>query len=126
MKKILSLLVISQMCLAQVPGVNDPSKANLDMLNRDGKLVSIQIVPKQPLQIFVVGKEVAQFDPSELKLIVHRLSPGPKKFLESSRNGDHFIISEPLSNQEQTELEITAKTKKKSETFRFKITTKLH
>jgi hypothetical protein len=125
MKFLFGILLMSQAAFAQAPGVNDPSRADLNMLRREGKMVSIQIIPKKPIQIYVVGREEAQFDPSKLTLVVRRLSPGPKAIIESVREGDHFILPESLSSQQHTDLEITAKTPSKSETFHFKIKNKL-
>ncbi len=114
-----------QLALAQVspPGdIIDPSKGDLRSLQQNGSLVSVRLFPGQPLLIYVVGREEAKIDLSRLKLSVRRLSQGQSQDLPYRQEGRHYIIDEPLSREEPTDLEVTAQTPKKAETFHFKLT----
>src|SRR5579872_2098345 len=87
---------------------NDPSHADINALKQTGSLVSIQIVPKSPLKIFVVGREEAKFDLSHLKLFVRRLNQGAPQELKTLREGDHFVVSDEIKWDNPTDLEVTA------------------
>jgi hypothetical protein len=123
--KFILLLIFSQLAQAQTYN-DDLSPPDLKMLKQEGQLVSIQIVIGEPLRIFVVGREEAKFDFSELKLTVKRINPYPGKMLSLTKNGDYYAISESLNFKYPTDLEIKTVVKNKEETFHFKIETQLH
>lgn len=125
MKTIFALLMFSGLVSAQM-STDDPSRADLTALRREGRLISIQLIPKNPIKIFVVGREEAQLDLSDLKLFVRRLSPSPSKTLTATREGDHFVLNELIDPDRPTDLEIMTRSKGQSETFHFKIQNKLH
>jgi len=94
-------------------------QSKVDILRQQGSLFSVHIVSGEPLKIFVVGREEAKLDLTNMKLLVRRLQPYPEKTLTIKKSGDHYTISEPL--QENAELEVVPKVKGQSETFKFKI-----
>jgi hypothetical protein len=97
--------------------VNDPSRTDLQVLQKTGSIISLRIVRKSPLEIYVLGNREGTLDLNNLNLTIRRLSPKPEKALQNTWSDDHFIITEPLSKTQSTKLEIITHIKGKSETF---------
>ena len=77
MKHLLILaLLMPQMAYAQ-SYTSDLNLPELSTLKQEGQLLSIRIRLGEPLRIFVVGREEAKLDLSDLKLTVKRLEPYP-------------------------------------------------
>lgn len=109
---------IAQFAFAQnTDRTQDPNR-----ISQQGKLMTIQLIPGEPIKIFVVGKEEAQIDLSKLKLTVHRLSPGHQRALKLTREGDSFILNEKVTSP--ATLDITAQAGSESESFQIKIPAK--
>ncbi len=128
--KILSvlILIVFQFVTFNTSAQNRPgysTEPGLREFTQNGELVSIRIVIGEPLRIFVVGKEEAKLNLSDLQLTVRRLKPYPGQTLTTNLKDDHFIVSEPGEFKETTDLAITTKIKNKSETLNFKINQKL-
>ena len=122
MKYLIGFL-LSSLCFAE--GTYEQlNRPDLGMLRQEGKLVSVGIVLGEPVKIFVIGKEEAKMDLTDLKLTVRRLQPYPAKTLAVSRSSDYFIISEPNAFEKTSRIEVTTKVKNKTETLRFKIESK--
>ena len=127
MKTLALFLILSSFAQAQNPAPPDvidpsPGKARVQQLRQTGSLFSINVEPKRPVEIQIVGNEVATFDLSSLKLTVFKVSPkGGKEVLHLSQQGNRFVIQEPLDNKTPVHLEVKAKTSKKTETFKFKV-----
>lgn len=117
MKYLAILFFISLSASADV----DPSSGNLNGMRQTGDLVSVRLVPGEPVHFFVVGKEEGQLDLSHMKLRVRRLSPGPEKTLSTKQNGNMFSLREKLDSSKPTQLEITTETPGKEESFRFQL-----
>lgn len=111
-------------------GVNDPSHADLNILNSEGKVFSVKMDldnmdmdKKSGIRFVVVGKDVV--DLKEMKLVARQLQPGPPKTLALSQNGNEFELTSPIDfppNQtDPAELELTTQTTKESEVHHFKI-----
>ncbi len=124
MKIIIISLLLPLLASAQ-KFVDDPSHPNSKVIRQEGQLVSIQLVLGEPLRIFVVGREEAKLDFSDLKVTVRRLKPYPGKVLSVDRHNNYFSVSESLDLKKRTDLEVTTKVKGKTETLRFKIENKL-
>lgn len=106
--------------------VDDPNHPNSTVMKRQGQLVSIELVLGEPLRIFVVGREEAKVDLSDLTITVRRLKPYPGKVLSIDKFNNYYTISEPVDLKKPTDLEVTTKVKGKSETLHFKIENSLH
>ncbi len=98
--------------------VNSP-KSNVIL--QQGQLVSLRLVIGQPIRIFVVGREEAKLNLSQMSLSVRRLKPYPAKVLSLDRFDNYFVISEPVDLKTTTDIEVITKIKNRSETLRFKI-----
>ena len=119
---IFALVLVGVSAAAQVPSQpenTDPSQADLRILNQDGSLVSIRMEPNGPLSFYVVGREEAAIDFSQLQIVVRSLSEGTQKVLNSHLEGNRVIVDEPLDLTLPTDFEVTAGTPKKMETFHF-------
>jgi hypothetical protein len=115
--------------MAQIPpspDIIDPSHADLRGLNQNGSMVSIRLEPSRPISFYVVGKEEAEVDLSQLQVVVRNLSKGDGRILSSHQEGNRYVIDEPLDLEQPTDLEVTAKTPIKAETFHFKISNVPH
>jgi hypothetical protein len=124
MKVFILTAFIFHTALAAQATVLEPYQSDPNVLKQEGSLVSIQLVRGSPVRFFVVGKEEAKFDPSELTLTVRRLKPYPAKMLNVERENGFYVVSEPLDRNGPTDLEVTAKLKNKSETHHFKVESK--
>lgn len=106
--------------------VDDPNHPNSTVMRRQGQLVSVEVVVGEPLRIYVVGREEAKLDFSNLTLTVRRLKPYPGKVLSLDKFNNYFTVSEPVDLKKPMDLEVTTKVKGKSETLNFKIDNPLH
>lgn len=88
---------------------------------QQGNLVSIEIARGQPLRFFVVGREEAKVDLADVTLTVRRLKPYSARVLTAKRSGDHFVVSEPIELNQETDLEVTAAVKNRVDVLKFKI-----
>lgn len=126
-KIILVIFAVFQILVTQVyaqGGYGYSNKSSVNEFTQEGELVSIRLVMGEPLRIFVVGKEEAKVNLSDLNIIVRRLKPYPGQTLTTSIQGDHFIVSKPEELKGTTDIAITTKIKSKSETLNFKINQK--
>lgn len=121
MKHFIIVLLVPFVVLAQSFS-DDP---NVNVMRRQGQLVSVELVIGEPLKIFVVGREEAKIDLSDLILTVRRLKPYPGKVLRLDKTNNYFTVSEPLDAKKPLDLEVTTKVKGKSETLHFNIGTPL-
>lgn len=103
---------------------NNWNSQSTDEFIQHGDLVSVRIVFGEPIRLFVVGKEEAKFNLADLSVTVRRLKPYPAQIFSTSREGDHFIISNSEELKKTTDLQITTKFKNKSETLKVNINQK--
>lgn len=87
----------------------------------EGQMLSIRLVMGEPARIFVIGKEEAKLDLSDLKLTIRRLKPYPAREFVVNRKGNYFEVSEPKELSLSTDLQVTAKSSGKTETLKFKL-----
>lgn len=102
------------------PGENETVRPALVDLQQEGKLVSIRIVRGEPIKIFVVGTQRANFDLSTLKLSVQSSQLSENHVLPLQKSENYFTLPDSLKNPR--EIELTVKIKDKSETFKFNMT----
>lgn len=95
--------------------------ANPNIMKQEGQIFSVRLEMGQPIRIFVVGKEEAQVDLNEMKMTVRRLKPYPGKVLKLDQKDGAYSIAESMNLKGETQLEITAQSKEKSEKFQFKL-----
>lgn len=119
--KLLIVFLFSNLAFAQAPLVGNPGEFNSDVLKHEGRLVTVQLVMGEPIRIFVVGKEEAKLDLSQMKLSVRRLKPYPESQLVTDQLSNSYTISKSSDLKEGTELELTTEIKNKKETHRFKL-----
>ncbi len=122
MLKILRLIIV--ICLVSNGAysgaeVQDPGRPRQPSFEQEGQLFSIRIVRGEPVKIFVVGREEASLDLSQLKLVVRRLRPTPAANLKVTAGANYFTISEKIN--QSTDLEVQTQIKDKTETFKFKL-----
>lgn len=98
-----------------------PARADTYEFKQQGDLATVRMVVGEPIRFFVVGREEAKLDMSNLKLTVRRLKPYPAKELTLDREGNTFEITEPLDTKQATQLEVKTELKGKSETLQFNI-----
>lgn len=103
-----------------------PDRSNSKIMLQEGQLISIRLVLGEPIRIFVVGREEAKLNFSDLTVTVRRLKPYPGKTLSVDRFNNYFTVSEPIDLNKPTDLEVTTKVKGKTETLRFKIESQLN
>ena len=106
---------------SQVTAEN-PLQSQSDLLRQEGRLVSVQLTRGEPLKILVVGREEAKLDLSKMKLVVRRLQPFPEKNLRLEKQGENFLVLDPVKGD--ADLEVTTELKGSTESFRFKVKAK--
>ncbi len=104
--------------LAFAQNETDPLASPSQQWRKQGQLVSIQIVKGNPVRIFVVGREEAKLDLSNLKLTVKRLKPYPGKVLTVDRAQNYFVIPNTNEFNKVKDLEIQTIYNGQSETLR--------
>ena len=115
---------------------HDPTATDVQVLSQQGDLVSVKVVIGEPIKIFVLGREEAQLDFSNLKinaeydssglsLQVKKIKPSSKKILTLVKHADHISVNDSEKNEKPYELEITTKVNNKQEQFKFKIDNRL-
>jgi hypothetical protein len=117
----LTLLSVSLFALAFSSQGHDQT-----LLRQEGQLLSVRLALGDPLRIFVVGREEAKIDLSNLEVTVRRLKPYPGQVLQAEQDGDHFFVPKNLELQKATDIEVKTKMKNVSETMQFKLDKKLY
>lgn len=114
-----------------------PLQSEVQILTEPRNLLSLKIVKGEPIKLYVLGAKKAelhlsalnyktQFNPSDLSVIIHRTdSNQTSQPIKIERKSDHFIIVDPIIIEENSILELEAKTKNKKEVFKFKLKTPL-
>jgi hypothetical protein len=106
---------------AQTNSLDRPLTPN-ELWRQDGQLLTVFVSRKNPIRIFVAGREEATFDPARLKLTVRRALPLPAKELHVDRFNNYYVVSPPQETKSVTDLEIiTHVPDKKDEVFHFKL-----
>lgn len=98
-----------------------PFKEYKDEMRKEGQFFSVHFSVGSPIRIFVVGKEEAKLDLSKLELTVRRLNPYPGKVLKADRYDHYFIVNEAKPVAQDSEFEITVKSKTSDEKFKFNL-----
>jgi hypothetical protein len=124
MKLFLLLFLYSSLLFAQAYS-DDPSRIDPNVMRASGNIVSLRLVLGEPIKLFVVGREEAKLDLSQLSLTVRRLSPYPGTNLKLNRLGDYFVLADSPELNQTTNIEVTAQVKNKIEKFQFKIKNKM-
>lgn len=119
MKLLIFTLAFSISAFAQVSDNTIPLDSRT--LRQEGQLFTIQMVLGEPIRFFVVGKEEAKVDLSELKMTVRRLKPYPGKVLSLDLENGYFVSTKLEDLRGATELEVTTLSKAKSDKVKFKM-----
>jgi hypothetical protein len=98
-----------------------PVEVDSQEFRQEGKLISIQIVAKPQLKLFVTGREALEVNFRDFSVRVKRLSPLPLKDISLVPRGDHFEFSQPTELRGPVELEIETKFKNQQETLKLKM-----
>jgi hypothetical protein len=118
--------------------LHNPFPSDANVLSQQGSLVAVKVIKGEPIKIFVLGREEATLDfsnlqldanvdPANFSINVRRINAdksGP--ILKLTREKDHFIIDNPDTKDRVFTLEVTTKVKGKKEVFKFKVDNKLH
>jgi hypothetical protein len=102
-----------------------PYREYQDEMRREGQFLTVHLSVGSPTRIFVVGKEEVKIDFSKLKLTVRRLNPYPGKVLKTDRYDNYFVVNDPVDIKKDAEFEINLETNQKTETFNFKLKSKV-
>jgi hypothetical protein len=116
----LMLLAMTRMTYGGDFGSDDPTLVNI---KQEGQLVTVRIVRGEPLRIFVLGREEAKVNMSDLAVTVRRLKPYPGKILSLTKDGNFYTVKDP-SDRSLSDIEIKAKARNGEETFYFHIDNK--
>ncbi len=119
MRALLLVLTISLSAFAQVFDATSPPDTR--SLRQDGQLFSIQLVLGEPMRFFVVGKEEAKLDLSEVKMTVRRLKPYPGKVITLDYENGYFVSTKPDAIKGATAIEVTTQAKTKTDKVQFKL-----
>lgn len=119
MKLLLFTLAFSLSAFAQVSDNTIPLDSRT--LRQEGQLFTIQMVLGEPIRFFVVGKEEAKVDLSELKMTVRRIKPYPGKVLSLDLENGYFVTTKLDDLKDATELEVTTLSKAKADKVKFKM-----
>lgn len=93
------------------------------VLKNQGGLLSLRISTTEPVKIYVVGKEEAQLDLSQLKLKVRRLEPYPAADIAIDQQTGYFTLKSSLQELKGAHLEVTTEHQDKTEVFKLKMKT---
>jgi hypothetical protein len=100
----------------------DPSRPQLEGLKQTGKLFTVTLTPQDKVvRIDLAGTPAAKFDFKNKQIEVLLIEGASSRRIRVSKRQDGYFITEPLSKQQNMELEVKASHKNDSETFRFKI-----
>lgn len=100
----------------------DPERSSVEVMMKEGRLMSVSLTLGNPIRIFVTGREEGKLDLSKMKLTVRRLQPYPPQELKVNRDGSFYtVVNRDLQNQPFQELEVTTSIYKTSESFNFRI-----
>ena len=117
-----ALVLLFGSVLASAQSMDHPSDPSYSAtLKQQGKLFTIQVVRGEPIRFFVVGREEAKLDLASMALTARRLEPYPGQVMSLDRRNDYFVPTDPKALENATVLEVTAKTKTKSETMRIQL-----
>lgn len=102
------LLCFSTLSFAQTNEMALPPPLTPNELWRqDGQMVTVRVSRKSPIRIFVVGREEAKINPSNLRVTVRRAQPYPAKELKVDQYNNYYVVSDPAEANNITDLEIT-------------------
>jgi len=99
----------------------EPVQTTVDVLKQEGRLVSVSLSLGEPLKIFVVGREEAQIDLSQMKLKIRKIKNGTSSDVGLQKHDGYYTLSEPL--ELPAELDVQTRLKTNTENFHFKINT---
>jgi hypothetical protein len=123
-------LIFSFLILAQP---SSPPKTDFEVIREQGSLLSVKLVPGQPIKIFIVGREEAEIDLSKtnwaadvdlanLSVSFKQTNPNPGKILRIKRFENHYIVDDPLTLTNGSEFNLQIKEKnKKPHSFKVKV-----
>lgn len=124
MKYLICIICLSILCAltAQDSWAQDPSRPQLDGLTQAGKLFTVKLTPKDRIvRIDLVGTPAAKLDLKNKQIEVYLIEGKSSRQIKVSRAQDGSFLSEPLTKQQNLELEVKAIHKTDSETFRFRL-----
>lgn len=119
--RIVLIVVMSLISLVAVAQSNMMDPSDSSVLKQQGKIFTFQILPGEPVRFFVVGREEAKIDLSNLAVTVRRLKPYPGQVLTLSRKDDYFVAEDDKELKDAIALEVTAKASQKIEKMRFQL-----
>lgn len=125
------LMMVPFMIFAQKT-TPDSEKNEFSVISQQGSLFSLKVVPGNPIKIFVLGRESAEIDisnidlsaeldVSDLSISIRQVGKTNGPFLKIKKVKKHFELVEPLKMSTETVLEMKAQQKDKEETFKVKI-----
>lgn len=93
-----------------------------DPWRKEGQLVTVHFSRGNPIRIFVVGREEAKIDPSDLKLTIRRLKPYPGQVVQPERVDGYFVLRNDANVlQGAEELEVVTRVNDQEETFQIQL-----
>lgn len=115
-----SMVSLSLVLTLFLANADDQRDTQFKNSRQDGQIFSIRIVRGQPLRIFVLGREEAKVNLSDLKLTVKRLKPYPSQTLTLAKDGESFIVK-GAQEANGEKIEVKAKSMLGEETFYFEL-----
>lgn len=120
MKKIFLLLMLTSSAYAHhIPG--HTFRPSADIAKTEGQFFSIRAVRGEGLRFFVIGREEAKLDLSNLKLTVRRLDPYPGEILQLDLENNYFTLKQAVNPAEDAYLELTATSPQRTEVLQLKL-----
>lgn len=93
-----------------------------DPWRKEGQLVTVHISRGNPIRIFVVGREEAKIDPSNLQLTIRRLKPYPGQVVQPERVDGYFVLRNDANVlQGAEELEVVTRVNDQEESFQIQL-----
>ncbi len=100
----------------------DPSRPQLEGLSQTGKLFTVKLTPKdRVVRIDLAGVPAAKLDLKNKEVEVLLIEGSSSRKIKVAKQRDGYFVTEPLSRQQNLEIEVRAKNKSDSETFRFRL-----
>lgn len=100
----------------------DPSRPQLEGLSQTGKLFTVKLTPKdRVVRIDLAGVPAAKIDLKNKEVEVMLIEGQTSRRIKVAKKQGGYFVTEPLSRQQNLEIEVKATHKSDSETFRFKL-----
>lgn len=128
------LFLISALIFSNAQTPNAPL-SDVDVISRQGNLLSIRVVKGEPIRIYVLGRQEAEvdlsgiqvdlsLDPSDMSINLKPKKTNSDRILKLKRKENYFVIENPVAEDTVYKLEVKTKADGKKETFKFKLKNK--